>query len=85
MTKTTFTKRNVKALIGDLNLTAWNDKRQNHNRIKVVIELELSKMIWLESKLNEQYPEFSFTVRKGTWAMYSRGQRPVTIVRYAAK
>lgn len=85
MTKTTFTKRNVKALIGDQNLTAWNDKRKNHNRIKVVIELSLGKMKWLESKLNEQYPEFSFTVRKGTWAMYSRGQCPVTIVRYAAK
>lgn len=69
----------------------WNDKRKNHNRIKLTTKLNVGEMSMLKRELKMMFPTFSFTVEDYTqpasyqpcsWSPLYK-DKTVTVIKYS--
>jgi hypothetical protein len=62
----------------------YNDKRKEHNRVKLMGTLTDEQMNQLKNELAHRFPNFWFQVQEGEWKTHSWSARtiPVTLVRF---
>jgi len=84
------TIRDIKQIITNqlgINLKSflmYNDKRKEHNRVKLMGTLTDEQMNQLKNELAHRFPNFWFQVQEGEWKTHSWSARtiPVTLVRF---
>jgi hypothetical protein len=75
------TKRDIAKILGR-RVGGWNDKRTDHNRIKLNERLPFNTMMRLESELNCMFEDYNFCVGDVIWKSHFGGKQVVTAVRY---
>ena len=75
------TKRDISKILGR-RVSGWNDKRVDHNRIKLTEQLTFKEMNKLEIELITMFPNFSFVIGDVLWRPERGNKLAVTAVRF---
>jgi hypothetical protein len=78
------TKRDISKILGR-RVGGWNDKRKDHNRIKLTEQLTFNEMNKLDIELITMFPNFSFAIGDVLWKVTPRSKHIVTAIRFWKK
>lgn len=76
------TRRDINNILGR-KIWGWNDKRLNHNRIKLTVRLTDAEQALLGTQLRLMFPSFQFIIEDFQWNSYNWRGGLVTVVRIA--